>query len=102
MFQLAFHLPYYAWRSTATPRYDHRRFANGDHLRHVQDISFLDWDDSKGSNRSSYLYESQISCVVAGSDNWTWVAYCFVDTYFDMDDKKDPLISNQKDSHVAG
>jgi hypothetical protein len=34
-------------------------------------------------NNRSFLYESQISCVIAGSDKWRWVGYCFVDTFFD-------------------
>lgn len=80
MFQLAFHLPYYVWRSAQKASEDHRQDANATPLRQSRDISFLNW---KSSGTSSFLYEAQISCVVAGSDEWRWVAYCFVDTYFD-------------------
>jgi hypothetical protein len=29
-----------------------------------------------------YIYESQISVMVNGIDDWVWTAYCFVDVYF--------------------
>jgi hypothetical protein len=32
-----------------------------------------------------YIYESQISVMVSGIDNWVWTAYCFVDVYFKGD-----------------
>ena len=67
------------------PRADHRRYGNGDPLRRVRDVSFLNWDDP---SLSEYLYEAQISCMVAGSDESRWVAYGFVDTYFDPDEAR--------------
>jgi hypothetical protein len=96
MFQLAFHLPYFAWRSSQKPCEDHRQYANGDPLRHSRDVTFLNW---KTCGPSGFLYEAQISCVVAGSDQWRWVAYCFVDTYFDaVDEGKETVLSYHKDS----
>jgi hypothetical protein len=96
MFQLAFHLPYYVWRSSQKLRKDHRQYANGDPLRHSRDVSFLNW---KTCGSSGFLYEAQISCVVAGSDEWRWVAYCFVDTYFDADEEgKETVLSYHEDS----
>jgi len=80
MFQLAFHLPYYVWRSSQKACEDHRRDTNASPLRQSQDVSFL---NLKSSGPPGFLYEAQISCVVAGSDEWRWVGYCFVDTYFD-------------------
>lgn len=68
MFELAFHLPFRAWR----PR-DAGETAPG-----AADVSFLDWDGkSPGS-----LHRAVYSCLVAGSDEWHWVAYCFIDTQF--------------------
>ena len=94
MFQLAFHLPYYAWRQK--PCEDHRQYADGDPLRHSRDVSFLNW---KTCESSGFLYEAQISCVVAGSDEWRWVGYCFVDTYFDaVGEGKETVPSYHKDS----
>jgi hypothetical protein len=57
-------------------------------LRHSEDVSFPDSMTSRSSSSankapSSFFYETQISCAVAGSDERCWVAYCFVDTYFD-------------------
>jgi hypothetical protein len=40
--------------------------------------------------------------VVAGSDEWRWVAYCFVDTYFDAaEEAKETVLSYHEDSLVA-
>jgi len=83
------------WRSSQIPCKDHRQYANGDPLRHSQDVSFLNW---KSCGSSSFLYEAQISCVVAGSDEWRWVAYCFVDTYFDVEEAKETVVSYHEDS----
>jgi hypothetical protein len=85
MFQLAFHIPYYVWRKSDKACEDHRLNANASRLRQSRDISFLNWESS-GS--SYFLYEAQISCLVAGSDESRWVAYGFVDTYFDAEAKE--------------
>jgi hypothetical protein len=95
MFQLAFHLPYYAWRTSQSACEDHRQDANASPLRQFLDISFLNPKSSKSSN---FLYEAQISCVVAGSDEYRWVAYCFVDTYFDVGEAKETVQSYHEDS----
>jgi hypothetical protein len=96
MFQLAFHLPYYVWRSSQKPCEDHRRDANASPLRQSREVSFLNWTNSRSSG---FLYEAQISCVVAGSDEWRWVAYCFVDTYFDTaEEAKETVQSYHEDS----
>jgi len=96
MFQLAFHLPYYVWRSSQKACEDHRRDANASPLRQSRDVSFLNWNSS-GS--FGFLYEAQISCLVAGSDEWRWVAYCFVDTYFDApEEAKETVLSYHLDS----
>lgn len=98
MFQLAFHLPYYVWRSSQKVCEDHRRDANANPLRQSRDVSFLDW---KGSGPPSFLYEAQISCVIAGSDESRYVAYCFVDTYFDAaEEAKESVLSYHEDSLV--
>jgi len=34
-------------------------------------------------NHHEYIYESQISILVSGLDDWVWTGYCFVDVYFD-------------------
>ena len=83
VFQLEFHLPYYAWRRShpakSCPAVDVRR------LRQSKSLSFLTARESEESSvwRTEYLYEAQITCVVSGTDNWKWLAYCLVDTYFE-------------------
>ncbi|KAK6367925.1 hypothetical protein LTS17_010077 [Exophiala oligosperma] len=80
-FQFSLHLPYYAWRCSPAPKWDSRRSRTGRTLRQFKNVSVLN-----GDGRNAYLYEAQISCVLAGIDEWTYVAYCFVDTFFDGDD----------------
>ncbi len=95
MFQLAFHLPYYAWRTSQKACEDHRRDANASPLRQSIDVTFL---NSKSSGYSSFLYEAQISCVISGSDESRWVGYCFVDTYFEAEEVKETVQSYHEDS----
>ncbi|KIX03974.1 uncharacterized protein Z518_07527 [Rhinocladiella mackenziei CBS 650.93] len=97
MFRLAFYLPYYALRVSKEPRNDPRMYGNGNPLRGHTDISFL---ESKHSELPTFLYEAQISCVVAGSDEWTWIAYCFVDTYFDAEHDRETVSSYYKTGSV--
>jgi hypothetical protein len=94
MFRLAFHLPYYFLKVSKEARTDPRKYANGDPLRQVHNISFLDWKKSK---TSTFLYEAQVSCVVAGPDEWRWIAYCFIDTYF-QEPKERETVSSYCDS----
>ena len=77
---MAFHLPYYVWRESTEAHEDPRR-SKSRRLRQSRDVSFLDW---AGLQPSSFLHEAQISCLVAGTDRWRWVAYGFVDNYFDI------------------
>jgi hypothetical protein len=100
MFQLAFHIPFYAWRVSDKAREDHRLDANARRLRQSRDVSFLNWENSKPSD---FLYEGQISCLVAGSDESRWVAYAFVDTYFDdADEAKETVEAYHEDSVQDG
>ncbi|KAK2601845.1 hypothetical protein QQS21_004628 [Conoideocrella luteorostrata] len=94
-FQLSFHLPYYAWRSSAHAYEDHRRDRNANPLRQTIDVSYL---NIQNPSDKCFLYESQISCVIAGPDRWRWVAYGFVDTRFDTDPgKKESVYSIHED-----
>jgi hypothetical protein len=100
MFQLAFHIPFYAWRVSDKAREDYRLDANASRLRQSQDVSFLNWD---GLRTSDFLYEAQTSCLVAGSDESHWVAYGFVDTYFeDPDEAKETVEAYHEDSVQDG
>ena len=55
MFRLAFHLPYHALRTSKKLRSDFRKDKNGDPLRNIRDVSFL---DRKGSETSTFLCEA--------------------------------------------
>jgi hypothetical protein len=97
MFQLAFHLPYYVWRDSKNKCAceDPRRDENARPLRKTRDVSFLDWTNTRPS---SFLYEAQISCLVAGTDESRWIAYGFVDTYFEaVDEGKETVQSYDED-----
>lgn len=96
MFQLAFHLPYYVWRESPKAHEDHRLHANRRPLRQSQNVSFL---DRTSSETPSFLYEAQVSCLVSGTDESRWVAYVFVDNYFEVDGEgKETVSSYHEDS----
>ena len=76
MFELSFHVPYYALRNSHNS--DHRKDRHTP-LRAVEDVPFLSWNRAG----KSFLHEAHVSCVVAGTDERRYVGYCFVDTYFD-------------------
>lgn len=82
MFKISFHLPFFALRSSRTPRMDHRSYVGSAPLRDVKDVSFLDWHD-EGAPALRHLYEAHVTCVIAGFHDWCWTATCFVDTYYD-------------------
>jgi hypothetical protein len=94
MFQFAVHLPYFVWRRKECQ--DHRRDTNDSPLRKTQNVSFLNW---KNPDRSGFLYEAQISCVVSGRDQYRWLAYCFVDNYFDAgEEERESVLSYHENS----
>jgi hypothetical protein len=100
IFELAFHLPYYVWRDSPKAREDHRRDPNGRPLRQSRNVSFLNWTSS---GQSSFLYEAQISSLVAGTDETRWIAYAFADNYFDADGEgKETVASYHEDSLDEG
>lgn len=71
-FELAFHLPFRALRRLPNKTQPHVAF----------DVTFLDWE---GRN-SAYIFPAKYSFVITGTDDWRWMAYCFVDTFFDTDE----------------
>ncbi|KAI1623176.1 hypothetical protein EDD37DRAFT_682678 [Exophiala viscosa] len=82
-FQLSFSLPYFAWRTSPRPCKDQRLTRTNQPLRSFRDVSPLILVPNK---LPAYLYQAQISCVVAGFDEWTWTAHCLADSYFDGED----------------
>ncbi|KAI8669666.1 hypothetical protein NCS57_00782300 [Fusarium keratoplasticum] len=96
-FQLAFDLPYYAFRVApchSPPRDPRKRkSAASDTLRNVTDLSFLVRKPRSPlpPTTKAYLCETQTTVLISGSDPWRWVAYCFVDTYFESEDKRESV-----------
>ncbi|KAH7136311.1 hypothetical protein EDB81DRAFT_693338 [Dactylonectria macrodidyma] len=92
-FRLAFDLPYYVFRRAARrkPPRDHRGKGPNATLRQVIDLSFLTRMPAGSSPpfELNYLCQAQVSVLITGSDPWRWVAYCFVDNYFDQEDTGD-------------
>lgn len=63
---------------------DHRRNTDGKPLRNSKDITFLRTLAEKSDNSGDYIiYEAKISCLVSGWDRYSWVAYMFIDLYFE-------------------
>jgi len=84
-FALEFHLPYYAWRPMDSIIIDSRERAAGVPLRRSEEVMYLPIHRHGlplFENLPEYIYESQISVMVSGIDDWVWTAYCFVDVYF--------------------
>ncbi|KAH7265918.1 hypothetical protein B0J15DRAFT_235859 [Fusarium solani] len=96
-FQLAFDLPYYAFRVApchSPPRDPRKRkSAASDALRNITDLSFLVRKPKSPAppTTKAYLCEVQTTVLISGSDPWRWVAYCFVDTYFESEDKRESV-----------
>ena len=85
-FQLDLHLPFFLLRKSTPPEQSTRK-VNTKPRRRWTDVSFLKIDTSELQDQKPKemwgIHESQISCVVAGSDDWRWVGYGFVDTEID-------------------
>lgn len=111
-FHLAFDLPFYALRMGPPhrPPQDLRGIGDTGPLRQVTDLSFL----LRGPNRSDpplqvdYLCQAQVSVLITGPDPWRWVAYCFVDTYFEHETRResaesyhDEIVVDEADASVV-
>ncbi|KAK3333324.1 hypothetical protein B0T19DRAFT_122819 [Cercophora scortea] len=94
-FALEFHIPFYVWRQREGPILDQRRRANGKPLRWSSNLGFLKLDPSDGpaSSVEDCIYEAQISCIVTGIDERSWVGYACIDTYYkgDRDDNQESV-----------
>ncbi|KIY01980.1 uncharacterized protein Z520_02118 [Fonsecaea multimorphosa CBS 102226] len=100
-FKLAFHLPFFALKTSKTPQTDYRRDRTGDPLRRSRDVSFLNRQDDASP---MYLYDVQASCVISGFDWSRWDAKFFMDTYyFDSEDpSKEDIWEYREDGLSAG
>jgi hypothetical protein len=87
-FQLDLHLPFFILDESAPPPEPLKGSSVKPRRRRI-DLSFLKLDPSEPQREVQEpkevwgIQEAQISCVVAGTDNWRWIAYGFVDTEID-------------------
>jgi len=63
---------------------DGRRKRNGKPLRRSHELRDLDFTEEGQASSlvRANIYEAQISCLLSGLDHHSWVAYLFVDTYY--------------------
>lgn len=87
---------------------DTRKRLDGRALRISEEVIPLQIDNrapKKAKKQTEYLYESQISLMVTGIDDWVWAGYCFVDVYFKDENHRERVeqISNARiDPHSCG
>ncbi|KAI1304359.1 hypothetical protein F5Y03DRAFT_358318 [Xylaria venustula] len=103
-FSFAFHLPYYAWRKGSPYFQDERCMRDGRPLRRSQRLGFLDmtpWG-IRGTQNEDCIYEAQISCLVAGLDDSSYIGYGFVDTYHDGPNSEESVKEYHGKSNTPG
>ncbi|KAI8691862.1 hypothetical protein NCS56_00179800 [Fusarium sp. Ph1] len=88
-FALEFHLQFYVWREEDILRQDPRKKKNKP-LRRSFRLNYIDEERPEGISRVC-IYEAQISCLVAGLDNHSWMAYLFIDTYYQEDSSSESV-----------
>jgi hypothetical protein len=87
---------------------DTRKRSDGRPLRISKEVIGLQMENrtsTKAKRQTEYLYESQISVMVTGIDDWVWAGYCFVDVYFKDENhlERAEQISNARiDPHSCG
>jgi hypothetical protein len=87
-FQLDLHLPFFKL-DRSTPPNGSPQEANAKPRRRWTDLSFMKLEtyelqrQDQEPNEVWGIQEAHISCVVAGTDNWQWIGYGFVDTEID-------------------
>ncbi|KAM5349660.1 hypothetical protein ACJ41O_006165 [Fusarium nematophilum] len=80
VFALEFHIQFYVWREDGPQHRDSRKKQNGETLRKSRQLQHLGIEGDESSQ--VYIYEAQVSCLVTGLDQESWVAYLFLDTYY--------------------
>ncbi|KAF4341541.1 hypothetical protein FBEOM_4443 [Fusarium beomiforme] len=80
VFALEFHLQFFVWCEGGKQFRDPRKKRNGRPLRQSRQLNYLTLSD-KNEPRVN-IYEAQVSCLITGIDEDSWVAYQFADTYY--------------------
>ncbi|TGJ83842.1 hypothetical protein E0Z10_g4926 [Xylaria hypoxylon] len=103
-YAFAFHLPYYAWRKGPVYFRDDRCMSDGRPLRRGQRLGFLDetpWG-ARVTQSEDCIYEAQISCLVAGLDDSSYIGYAFVDTYHNGPHNDESVTDYYEKSNMLG
>ncbi|KAI1282229.1 hypothetical protein F5Y07DRAFT_395029 [Xylaria sp. FL0933] len=103
-FAFVFHFPYYALRKGPLYFKDERCMKDGRPLRRSQRLGFLDetpWG-IRGTQNEDFIYEAQISCLVAGLDDSSYIGYVFVDTYHDGPNSDESVKEYYEKSNTPG
>lgn len=87
---MEFHLQFYVWREEDVLREDPRKKKSDKPLRRSFRLHYIDEEGSEGVSQVC-IYEAQISCLVAGLDNHSWMAYLFIDTYYQEDSSSESV-----------
>ncbi|KIW63806.1 hypothetical protein PV04_08778 [Phialophora macrospora] len=96
-FTLEFHLPYLALRTGNNPP-DRRRLA-GSPLRTGRVLPLC--PSAQARNDASY-YESKISFLVTGIDEWLWTSYCCVDNFYGIETYRRDCVDDRLDPASGG
>jgi hypothetical protein len=86
---MQFQIPYLAFRPLPLSESDTQTIPDVKLPRKWMDVSFLVDSSASEANKQFGLAEAQISVLLCGSDNWRWVVYSLVDTYFDKEEDAD-------------
>lgn len=83
---------------------DTRKKFDGTPLRQSWNFPYLSRSKSASTSvdKPLLLYEAQISIAVAGLDDWVWIAYGFIDTYFDSEESVEGYDQLNQSSWKAG
>jgi len=85
MFHLELHLPYFALRKSTKPAGSHAR-----NKRQCIDLSFLTRCSNYRPSEPTYkIFEAQISFIISGWEDSRWVAWSFIDNYFEEEELLD-------------
>lgn len=78
---------------------------DGRPLRRIQRLGFLDetpWGTREEGEGEDCIYEAQISGLVAGLDDSSYIGYVFVDTYHNGPDNDESVKDYHEKSNTQG
>jgi hypothetical protein len=100
---MEFHFPFFALRKTADSPFEDNRTVDGtEDGKPFRVGRKLPLAMGRGLTADNYYYyESQISVLVTGVDEWLWSSYCCADTYFGTEPGKHTYLEGKEPSEPA-